>query len=62
MWGAKPMVSLRLLPRRIVGSLLTLAALYRSRVRKCGRLLALRKMVSARYRLIVRCAGDEKTG
>ena len=38
--GAKLKVSLRLSPRRIIGSLLTLAALYTPRTRKCGRLLS----------------------
>ena len=54
-------VSLRLSPRKIVGSLLTLAALYtpaRANVDGYFR----RRKVSAWYRLMVRRAGDEKTG
>ena len=62
-WGAKPKLSLWLSPHRIVGLLLTLVALYTpARAKVDGRLLSSRKMVSAGYRLMVRCAGDEMTG
>ena len=33
-----------------------------TRARKCGQLISSRKTVSARYRLMVRCVDDEKTG